>query len=45
MCVKIYSRDKIAIDDQQDAAILIYLYIPYQLYMFLAMYSPIIRSC
>jgi len=31
-------------DDQQDATILAYLFIPNQLYMFLAMSSPIIRS-
>ena len=34
----------IAIDDQQDATILVYLFIPNQLYMFRAMSSPIIRS-
>ena len=31
-------------DDQQDATILDYLFIPNQLYMFRAMSSPIIRS-
>jgi len=31
-------------DDQQDATILAYLFIPNQLYMFLAISSPIIRS-
>ena len=31
-------------DDQQDANILAYLFIPNQLYMFRAMSSPIIRS-
>ena len=31
-------------DDQQDATILVYLFIPNQLYMFRAMSSPIIRS-
>jgi len=31
-------------DDQQDATILAYLFIPNQLYMFWAMSSPIIRS-
>jgi hypothetical protein len=31
-------------DDQQDATILAYLFIPNQLYMFRAMSSPIIRS-
>ena len=31
-------------DDQQDATILVYLFIPSQLYMFRAMSSPIIRS-
>ena len=34
----------ISVDDQQDAAILVYLFIPNQLYMFRAMFSPIIRS-
>ena len=34
----------IANDDQQDATILAYLFIPNQLYMFRAMPSPIIRS-
>jgi hypothetical protein len=29
-------------DDQQDATILAYLFIPNQLYMFRAMYSPIV---
>jgi len=32
------------INDQQDATILDYLFIPNQLYMFRALYSPIIRS-
>ena len=32
------------IDDQLDATILDHLFIPSQLYMFRAMYSPIIRS-
>ena len=36
--------DVIVIDDQQDANILSYLCIPNQLYMFRAMYSPIIRG-
>ena len=31
-------------DNQQDATILAYLFIPNQLYMFRAMSSPIIRS-
>ena len=31
-------------DDQQDVIILAYLFIPNRLYMFLAMFSPIIRS-
>ena len=31
-------------DDQQDATVLVYLFIPNQLYMFRAMFSPIIRS-
>jgi len=31
-------------DDQQDATILTYLFIPNQLYMFRAMSSPIVRS-
>ena len=31
-------------DDQQDATIQVYLFIPGQLYMFRAMFSPIIRS-
>ena len=31
-------------DDQLDATILDHLFIPSQLYMFRAMYSPIIRS-
>ena len=31
-------------DDQQDATILVYLFIPNQLYMFRAMFSPIIRN-
>ena len=31
-------------DDHQDTTILAYLFIPNQLYMFRAMYSPIIRS-
>jgi len=31
-------------DDQQDATILAYLFIPNELYMFRAMSSPIIRS-
>jgi hypothetical protein len=31
-------------DDQQDATILAYFFIPNQLYMFRAMISPIIRS-
>ena len=35
---------RIVIDYQQDATILLYLCIPNQLYMFWAMYSPIIRS-
>jgi len=34
----------VANDDQQDATILVYLFIPNQLYMFRAMFSPIIRS-
>ena len=34
----------IAINDQQDATILDYLFISNQLCMFRAMYSPIIRS-
>jgi len=34
----------IANDDQQDATILVYLFIPNQLYMFQEMSSPIIRS-
>ena len=34
----------IANDNQQDATILVYLFIPNQLYMFRAMSSPIIRS-
>ena len=34
----------IVIYDQQDATILVYLFIPNQLYMFRAMSSPIIRS-
>ena len=34
----------IANDDQQDATILAYLFIPNQLYFFRAMSSPIIRS-
>ena len=34
----------LVIDDQQDATILVYLFIPTQLYMFRAMFSPIIRS-
>jgi len=34
----------IVIDDQQDATILVYLFIPNQLYTFQAMFSPIIRS-
>ena len=33
----------IVIDDQ-DATVLVYLFIPNQLYIFRAMYSPIIRS-
>ena len=32
-------------DDQQDATILAYLFIPNQLYLFRGMSSPIIRSC
>ena len=35
---------KILIDDQLDAIILDYLFIHTQLYMFRAIYSPIIRS-
>ena len=31
-------------DDQQDATILTYLFIPNQLYMFREMFSPIVRS-
>jgi len=31
-------------DDQQDAIILVYLFIPNQLYMFRAMSSPIVTS-
>jgi len=31
-------------DDQEDATILVYLFIPNHLYMFRAMSSPIIRS-
>ena len=31
-------------DDQQDATILVYLFIPNQRYVFRAMFSPIIRS-
>ena len=31
-------------DDQQDATILAYLFVPNQLYMFRTMSSPIIRS-
>ena len=31
-------------DDQQDATILAYLFIPNQLYMLRAMFSPIIRN-
>jgi len=31
-------------DDQEDATILVYLFIRNQLYMFRAMFSPIIRS-
>ena len=31
-------------DDQQDVIILVYLFIPNQLYMFRAMSSPIIKS-
>ena len=34
----------IVINDQQDATISDYLFIPNQLYMFRAMFSPIIRS-
>jgi len=34
----------IVIDDKQDATILVYLFIPNQLYMFRAMFSPIIKS-
>jgi len=36
--------DIIVNDDQQDAIILGYLFIPNQLYMFRAMSSPIVRS-
>jgi len=40
-----YRQEKrILNDDQQDANILAYLFIPDQLYMFRAMSSPIIRS-
>ena len=31
-------------DDQQDATVLVCLFIPNQLYVFRAMFSPIIRS-
>ena len=34
----------IVINDQQDATILAYLFTPNHLYMFWALYSPIIRS-
>jgi len=34
----------IVIDDQQYASVLVYLFIPNQLYTFRAMFSPIIRS-
>ena len=34
----------IVIDDQQDATILVYLFIPNQLYKFRAMSSPIMRA-
>jgi len=37
-------RSIIVNDDQQDATILVYLFIPNQLYMFQAMSSPIISS-
>ena len=42
MCPRIVSI--IVNDDQQDAIILTYLFIPNQLYIFRAMSSPIIRS-
>jgi len=42
MCPSIVSI--IVNDDQQDATVLAYLFIPIQLYMFRAMSSPIIRS-
>jgi len=35
---------RLVIDDQQDATILVYSFIPNQLYMFRAMFSPIIRN-
>ena len=38
------SQAVIVNDDQEDATILAYLFIPNQLYMFRAMSSPIIRS-
>ena len=38
------SFDIIVNDDQQDATVLAYLFIPNQLYMSRAMSSPIIRS-
>ena len=37
-------RDRIVNDDQQDANILVYLFIPNQFYMFRAMSWPIIRT-
>ena len=39
-----YIASIIVNDDQQDATILAYLFIPNQLYVFRAMSSPIIRS-
>ena len=42
LCPRIVSI--IVIDDKQDATFLVYLFIPNQLCMFRAMFSPIIRS-
>ena len=44
MCICVYITNLIVNDDQQDATILSYLFIPNQLYMFRAMSSPIVRS-
>jgi len=43
-CRQRFYSDIILNDDQQDAIILGYLFIPNQLYMFRVMFSPIIRS-